>query len=81
MYQKRGIAFRRHHFSRLKAKRVREHYWGRGFFDGHDWCPGSLGVAVDTPKPCSCWMCANSRGLEGETLAERRNDIALQDWD
>lgn len=46
---------RRHHVARLKAAR-RSHY-GRDI--RHD--AKSLGKVVDTPCPCSCWMCGNPR--------------------
>jgi len=28
--------------------------------------------AVNTPTPCSCWMCRNARKDYGETIQERR---------
>jgi hypothetical protein len=36
-----------------------------------------MGRVVDTPTPCSCWMCGNPRKYFGErTIGERR---AMQD--
>ena len=48
-------ALRRHHAARLKV--MRHFHWGRDI--RHD--VKSLGKAVDTPCPCSCWMCGNPR--------------------
>ena len=58
---KRGIAFRRHQYNRLKAKRIKQRYWGRGYEGFYDWCQSTLGIAVNTPKVCSCYMCGNPR--------------------
>ena len=48
-------AMRRHHAARLKH--ARGHHWGRDI--RHE--PKLLGKVVDTPTPCSCWMCGNPR--------------------
>lgn len=48
-------ALRRHHAARLKA--VRRFHWGRDI--SHD--AKLIGKAIDTPSPCSCWMCGNPR--------------------
>lgn len=48
-------ALRQHHAARLKA--ARRFHWGRDI--RHD--AKSLGKVVDTPCPCSCWMCGNPR--------------------
>ena len=48
-------AQRRHHIARLKVARCQ--HWGRDIrYDAK-----SLGKVVDTPCPCSCWMCGNPR--------------------
>ncbi|QTD47189.1 hypothetical protein [Ottowia testudinis] len=48
-------ALRRQHVARLKA--ARRFHWGHDL--RHD--AASLGKAVNTPRPCSCWMCGNPR--------------------
>ncbi len=61
-----SIQLKRHHRERLK--RYRRHYFGRKLSDKH------LGIAVGTPKPCSCFVCGNPRRYFNEkTLAELRN--------
>lgn len=61
---KRGL--RRHHDARLKA--ARRFHWGRDI--RHD--AKSIGKAIDTPCPCSCWMCGNPRRYFKErTLQEQ----------
>lgn len=57
---------RRHHAGRLKKSR--RHYWG-----GISGDPGRAGVVVNTPTPCSCYMCGNPRKYFNEkTVQERR---------
>lgn len=68
---KRGIAFRRHHYNRLKAKRINKHYWSKGYTDCNGWNERFLGMAVNTPKNCSCYMCGNPR--------KHWKDITLQE--
>lgn len=48
-------ALRRHHVARLKA--ARRFHWGQDI--RHD--AKSIGKVVDTPCPCSCWICGNPR--------------------
>ena len=48
-------AMRRHHTARLKH--ARGHHWGLDIRQS----PILLGKVVDTPTPCSCWMCGNPR--------------------
>lgn len=56
---------RLHHISRLKNNR--NHYWGLDLT--HD--DRRSGIVVDTPAPCSCWMCGNPRKYFGHrTLQE-----------
>lgn len=60
-------ALRRFHVARLKA--ARRFYWGRDLAQE----PVYLAKAVQTPHPCSCWGCGNSRKWFGErTIQERR---------
>jgi hypothetical protein len=66
-------ALRRHHRARLRARRQRTLPWVRG--DAR-----RLAQAIDTPVPCSCWMCGNPRRYFNEkTPQERRADIALRE--
>lgn len=67
-------ALRRHH--RVRLKRTRRHYWGRDLSQE----PVYLARCVDTPCPCSCWMCRNARQLEGETIQERRALDRRAEW-
>lgn len=58
---------RRHHAGRLKKSR--RHHWGRDISGEAK----RLGQAVDTPTPCSCYMCGNPRKYFNEkTVQERR---------
>lgn len=68
-------ALRRHHYARLKAKRVRVHYYGRS---PEEWTEVHLGIAADTPCMCSCHMCCNARSTEGVTLAEKRSRDSMK---
>jgi len=59
-------AIRRHHRQRLKH--ARKTYWGRTLTTAKE-----LGRVVDTPKPCSCFMCGNPRRYFQElTIQERK---------
>ena len=49
-------SIRRYHRARLLRRR--RHYWVYGTVFWPDPAPPSV---VDTPKPCSCWMCGNPR--------------------
>ena len=62
-------AMRRHHRERIK--RARRHYWDN--YSGLN--QRELGIAVDTPKQCSCFMCGHRRKHSGETMQERRASI------
>jgi len=63
-----SLATRRHHISRLRAKR--KHYWSGNNDDR------LLGALTSTPCPCSCWMCGNPRKNYGEkTLKEYLSDF------
>lgn len=75
----RGIEFRRSQYARIKAKRVRHNYWGYGTWRDNEWNIRALGMCIDTPKVCSCYMCGNARKLEGDTLQERRSELDFLD--
>lgn len=60
-------ALRRHHLARLK--RVRAKYrWGAANIT-----PRILGMVVNTPCPCSCYLCGNARKFQGRTIQEKRH--------
>jgi hypothetical protein len=59
-------AERRHHRERLLKLRKRN--WSGMYRDD----PVVLSKLVDTPTPCSCWMCRNDRQNEGPTMQEVR---------
>jgi hypothetical protein len=56
-------------WQRLKEDR-NQHYHDLDCPCWHD--PKAMARFKEQPKLCSCWMCANRRQYEGETLAERR---------
>jgi hypothetical protein len=59
-------ARRRADRDRLRHNRL--YWWGRRLCEGRE-----LGAIIDTPTPCSCWMCGNPRRYLGEiTVQERR---------
>lgn len=67
-------AERRHHFERLKQ--ARRFYWGSNRDLAKS--PKHLAKAVNTPTPCSCWMCGNARKWLGEeTIQELRQKQSL----
>ncbi len=87
MVNKYSRAQRRHDRARLKVKR--QYHWGYGHKS--DWgrdiadiadgkinymSPEVAGGIVDTPTPCSCWMCINPRRGTGIdkvlTMQERK---------
>lgn len=76
MYKNTKRAERRHHYNRLKKRRIAGNYWGKGtdcFYS--EWTPSHLGKAVETPCPVTCPCCGNPRRYHGEsTLAERRSE-------
>lgn len=59
-------ALRRHHRERLQE--ARRHHFGRDLAAD----ARSLGMAVTTAKPCSCWCCGNPRRHFGQTHQESR---------
>ena len=62
-------ALRRHHAARLKH--ARGHYWGHDIW--HE--PKLLGKVINTPTPCSCWMCGNPRRHFKELTRQERRAI------
>ena len=61
-----GKAERRASRARLKKKR-------RGWWGYNDKTAVQLGRVVDTPTPCSCWMCGNPRKYFGRlSINEQR---------
>jgi hypothetical protein len=67
-------AIRRHHRARLLNKR--KDNWGGYFKDDP-----KLAKVVDTPTPCSCWMCANERRgnrRQDKTMQELRQETDMQ---
>ena len=57
-------ALRRHHSFRIKANR--KDYWCGGLTGR------LLGMASQTPKPCSCMMCCNPRVYADKSFSELR---------
>jgi len=65
-------AIRRHHYERLKRKRIRDNYWYHGTLSER-W----LGIAINTPTPCSCWMCGNPRKyFKQKTRQEIKHELS-----
>lgn len=62
-------ALRRHHIVRLKKRRLRDNYWYK------DLTPGNLGICVNTPCVCSCWMCGNPRKHYNELTRQEIRSI------
>lgn len=60
---------RRHHAVRLKA--ARRFHWGRDI--RHD--AKLIGKVIDTPTPCSCWMCGNPRRYQNKLTCQERRAI------
>lgn len=60
--EKRSV--RRHHAGRLKKSR--HHHWGRDISSEAK----RLGQVVDTPTPCSCYMCGNPRKYFNEKTVQ-----------
>jgi len=89
MFKNMSRAIRRHHRARLK--KARQNYWGYGKFGWRSYCqfetikmsPQVHGSVVNTPTPCSCYMCGNPRrntwqsAKECLTMQERR---AFEDY-
>ncbi len=62
-----SIELKRHHRDRLKKNR--RFHWGRDLLHEEK----NLSKAIDTPCPCSCFMCGNPRRyFKALTMQERR---------
>lgn len=59
-------SLRRHHAARLK--KARRFYWGRDIRQDAK----ALCKIVDTPTPCSCWLCGNPRRTVNEVTWQER---------
>lgn len=64
-------AIRRHHAKRLKN--VRRHYQS-----GHAGStPRLLGIYLNNPRNCSCWMCGNERKYFGRRTIKEKSDLEV----
>ncbi len=68
-------ALRRHHRERLKKNR--KNYWGYGQQGWRtaetEMSEATAGIVINTPTPCSCWMCGNPRKAWCEiTMQEKK---------
>ena len=91
MTQRYSRAQRRADYARLKKKR--RNHWGYGRQGWRSYCHDGIkempkevaGSVVNTPTPCSCYMCGNPRrnswanAYEARTTQERRADDAYDD--
>lgn len=59
-------ALRRHHRNRLKSKRINLNYWCKDKDDR------LLGISINTPCPCSCFMCGNPRKYYNEVTRQEK---------
>lgn len=69
-----SLAMRRHHRNRLMKKRE---FYHSIFNDKNDEVKCSK--YVNTPTPCSCWMCGNPRKYGQKTLQELRNEFICEE--
>jgi hypothetical protein len=61
-----GLAERRHHVERIKARR-------RSYWNGHAGTNARmLGKCARTPHPCSCIFCRSPREWDGPAIRDRR---------
>ena len=89
---KNSRAQRRHDRARLKKKR--HAHWGYGKQGWRSFCgterdsqyamsPATLGMVVNTPTPCSCYMCGNPRRApwvdHALTMQERKAEESYAD--
>ena len=77
-------AVRRHHYARIKKKMVKREIHNRYYdasYDDIDWeyINWLASIYANTPKVCSCWMCANERKLYGISLQEYRNLLSFKE--
>jgi len=56
---------------RRPTEKTRGFHWGRDIRQDAK----SLGKVVDTPTPCSCWMCGNPRRYFNESTQQERRAI------
>ena len=63
-------SIRRHHYERLKKNRM--HYFGGNLSDL------TVGRAVSTPRPCSCFGCGKRSYLKGPTVRERKFLVSIK---
>lgn len=61
-------AWRRAQTARLKKKR--RNYWYVG-----EKSPRTLGLLLNTAKPCGCWMCSNARKVFGKPFDQIRAEL------
>lgn len=66
--EKFNRAVRRHHAARLK--KARSGYWGYAYNGRGPMSERTVGLLLNTPKPCSCWMCNRPRKVFGKSLKE-----------
>jgi hypothetical protein len=64
-----------HHRQRLSKNR--QFHCGRDLTTN----PKELGKAINTPTPCSCWMCGNQRKHHGLTFQEQKILITHKEFD
>ena len=69
---KRSI--RRSHITRLRN--TRKHYWGDS--NSNKGCK-RMGIVVNTPCVCSCYMCCNPRKHNEITQQEIKDNISTQE--
>lgn len=65
----RGIAYRRAKLAHLKK---RYSGWWHFASTGRE-----RGIAAQTPKPCSCWMCGNPRKFTGERTVQEQRQLQV----
>ena len=63
-------SIRMHHRERLKKTRS-------GYWNGNASETGQPGMVVDTPTPCSCYMCGNPRRHFNEASIQERSSDEL----
>lgn len=68
-------ALKLHHRERIKKNR--RFYFGRDLINE----PRYIGMAINTPAPCSCLGCGNDRQYEGMTRKEKISVIDKVNYD
>lgn len=68
---KKGRASKRHHFLRIKSRRIKQNYCGIHDQNG-EIDPVRLGRSINTPACCSCAMCNHHRKVFGPGMNETR---------